>query len=154
MLPILIRDAQLADLEEIVSFNQQLAWETEGIQLPSDTLTAGVKALLSDASKGRYFLATVQQRVVAQVMVTYEWSDWRNGNLWWLQSVYVLPEFRRRGVFRSLFLHIQQLVQQNPEAVGLRLYVETQNTAAQATYERLGLAFAPYRLMQRLNTEH
>ena len=95
--------------------------------------------MLEDASKGRYWVAVADDRIVGQLMVTYEWSDWRNGNIWWIQSVYVHPDWRRRGVFRALYRNVESLAAATPGVIGLRLYVETGNTRAQQTYAALGM---------------
>lgn len=143
-----VRAAVPADEAAIVDFNCRLAWETEHKQLDHATVTLGVRAALADQHKARYFVATVDGAVVGQMMHTREWSDWRNGDFWWLQSVYVLPEYRGRGVFRLLFEHVRQLAQTTPHVVGLRLYVEQDNSAAQAVYQRLGLLAAGYRVLE------
>jgi ribosomal protein S18 acetylase RimI-like enzyme len=108
---------------------------------------------LADPRKGRYFLACCHGEVVGQMMHTWEWSDWRNGQIWWLQSVYVLPEFRRRGVFRRLFAHLQQQAESDPEVIGLRLYVEAGNQTALETYRRMGLESAGYLVLEQIFSE-
>ncbi len=146
---ITIREAAAADWPTIVEFNQRLARETESLVLDPATLEAGVRAALADATKARYFVAcTSDGSIVGQLMHTYEWSDWRNGDIWWLQSVYVHPDYRSRGVFRQLFDFLAQRAQADPGVVGLRLYVEDHNERAQAVYERLCLAPAGYRVME------
>ncbi|MEX0726010.1 MAG: GNAT family N-acetyltransferase [Planctomycetaceae bacterium] len=147
---ITVRLAAPADAEIIARFNVLLARETEGYQLDRATVLAGVQAVLDDPHKGRYFLASVGERVVGQVMHTFEWSDWRNGELWWLQSVYVDTEFRRRGVFRRLFQHVLDEAKQSPHVRGIRLYVENVNFGARLAYEKLGLDHARYFVLQHL----
>ena len=132
----------------VAEFNLQLAAETEQLQLDSACVHAGVRALLQDASKGVYFLAAVDGEVVGQAMITYEWSDWRNGNIWWLQSVYVRPEFRKKGVFRLLFRHIQDLAKRQPEVWGLRLYMHSGNDRARVAYESLGMTCTHYQVFE------
>ena len=149
-LEIEIRDASLDDTALIVEYNRLLALETEDKALDVVTLDRGVHAVLSDRTRGRYFVATSGSVVIGQVMVTYEWSDWRNGRIWWLQSVYVKPEFRRRGVFRRLFEHVAELSSREPETIGIRLYVENENVAARETYQRLGMVLPGYKVMERL----
>jgi ribosomal protein S18 acetylase RimI-like enzyme len=145
-----IRPAEVADFETIVEFNFKLAAESEQKALSLDTLRAGVHALLSDPQRGRYFVAVVDQRIVGQIMITVEWSDWRNGELWWLQSVYIDPDYRRRGICRALHQHVWELAQRTPGVVGIRLYVEENNHAAHRTYESVGLKRAGYFVMEQL----
>lgn len=145
-----IRPAQFDDWSVIAEFNTRLAAETEGKRLEPGTIAEGVRALLSQPQHGRYFLACIDGRVVGQMMHTREWSDWRNGEIWWLQSVYVLSEFRQQGVFRALFSHLQGLAQASPEVIGLRLYVEEHNTRAQEAYLTLGLRRAGYTVMEHI----
>ena len=144
-----IRDARPTDWPTIVEFNRRLAQETESLTLDGPTLEAGVKAALADAAKARYFVAcTGDGQIVGQMMHTYEWSDWRNGDIWWLQSVYVHPDYRSQGVFRLLFDFVERRAKEDPGVVGLRLYVEDHNERARAVYERLGLAAAGYGVME------
>ena len=145
-----IRPATEQDLETIVDFNLKLAAETEDKPLDRNTVTQGVRALLTSEGRGRYFVAEVEGRVVGQVMHTYEWSDWRNGNVWWLQSVYVLQEFRGQGIFKRLYQHILNAAEAEPGVVGIRLYVENENATAQAAYRRLGLTGESYRVMETI----
>jgi GNAT superfamily N-acetyltransferase len=138
-MPTLIRDAELADASVIADFNVRLAWESEGKQLDPAVINRGVRLALGKPEMCRYFLAELDGRIVGQTMITYEWSDWRAGVFWWIQSVYVVAEHRRRGVFSSLFGHIRELARNNPDVCGLRLYVEEHNVVALDTYRRLGL---------------
>jgi ribosomal protein S18 acetylase RimI-like enzyme len=139
-----IRQARPADAAVIADFNSRLAWETEGRRLASATVRRGVEALLGDPAKGIYFVAELEGVVVGQLLITYEWSDWRNGNFWWIQSVYVAAEFRQGGVFRALFEQVRQQAKARPDVCGLRLYVESNNGRAQSAYERLGMSRAHY----------
>ncbi len=141
---IQLRSAVLDDADAIAAYNQAMARETEGIQLDGRRLLAGVRAILQNPSKGFYTLAVAGGRVVGQMMVTFEWSDWRNGNFWWIQSVYVHPEHRNRGVFRKLYEHTLERARADPGVCGVRLYVDAGNRAAQKTYERLGMARTSY----------
>jgi GNAT superfamily N-acetyltransferase len=143
-----IRDAKPDYAATIVDFNQRLAWESEQKRLDMPTLQQGVKRLLADASWGRYFIAICDGQIVGQLLITYEWSDWRNGPIWWLQSVYVIPEFRRQGVFRRLHAHVRGLAKEGGQAVALRLYVEENNHAARETYRRAGMHDAGYLVME------
>lgn len=143
-----VRPATLADAEVLVDFNCRLAAETEHKQLDRDTVSRGVRRALADPAKARYFVACLEGRPIGQVMHTWEWSDWRNGYFWWLQSVYVAPAHRGRGVFRALFEHLRALAEADPEVIGLRLYVEQENTAARQAYARLGLAPTGYLVLE------
>ena len=138
--PLQVRDAVAADAPLIAEFNSALALESEGKRLDSDTVRRGVERALAQPELCRYFLVESAGHVAGQLMLTYEWTDWRDGVFWWIQSVYVRPEFRRQGAFRALFEHAAALARSTSDVRGLRLYVEHQNHAAQATYERLGLA--------------
>lgn len=148
-----IRGARPEDWPVIAEFNCRLAKESEGKTLHRSTIEAGVRALLADPQKGRYFVALDQGRLVGQLMHTREWSDWRNGDIWWLQSVYVLPEYRRRGIFRRLFEHLRQEAEADPSVVGLRLYVDVNNGRAHGVYRELGLKEAGYFVMERFFCE-
>ena len=122
-----IRQADLSDATVIAEFNLRLAEETEDLHLDPGCVAKGVAAILADPSKGLYFVAQVEREVVGQVMITYEWSDWRNGNLWWLQSVYVRKDFRRKGVFRALFKYLRELATKHGDVCGIRLYMHSEN---------------------------
>jgi len=149
MTSITIREARADDWPTIVEFNSRLARETESLALDGPTLEAGVKAALADSAKARYFVACAADgQIVGQIMHTYEWSDWRNGDIWWLQSVFVQPDFRSQGIFRLLYDHVANRAQADPGVVGLRLYVEEHNERARAVYERLGLKTAGYGVME------
>jgi GNAT superfamily N-acetyltransferase len=141
---ITIRRALPADGPVIADFNLRLAQETEGLRLDDARVQAGVAALLNDPAKGVYYVAEVNGAVAGQLMITYEWSDWRNGNLWWIQSVYVKQEFRAQGVFRQLFEHVKSLAQAKNDVPALRLYVHTDNARAHRSYEKLGMSRTYY----------
>ena len=145
---ITLRPALADDAEFLAAGNAAMAFETEHKRLDPAVVTAGVRTALADPSKGLYFVAERGGRRVGQLMFTYEWSDWRNGTFWWIQSVYVLPEARRDGVFRALFRHVEQLATADPSVCGIRLYVERENTRAQATYRHCGLHDAGYVVME------
>ena len=138
-----IRRAQPADLETIIDFNQRLAVESEGVELDPERLRAGVTAQLNDSSRGFYLIAEADGRVAGQLALTFEWSDWRNATFWWLQNVYVAPEFRRQGVLRTLYARVRELAA-DEQVCGVRLYVEHENHGAQAAYRDLGLSPAVY----------
>jgi GNAT superfamily N-acetyltransferase len=148
-MPLTIRCAGPADAAVVVEYNQLLAKESEGKTLDPAKLGPGVAKVLADPHKGLYFLAEQDGRSVGQMGITYEWSDWRNGWFWWVQSVYVRLEARRRGVFRALFEHVENAAKQDPEVIGLRLYVETANQIAQQTYERHGMTRTGYFVLEK-----
>jgi GNAT superfamily N-acetyltransferase len=133
-----VRKAIPADAPSIIEFQQKMAWETEKIALSAETVTKGVHAVFDDHSKGEYYVAERDGKTVASLLITYEWSDWRNCNIWWFQSVYVVPEFRRQGIFREMYTFIRNKADEQGVA-GLRLYVETENKRAKNTYEALGM---------------
>ena len=142
-----IRSATLSDLETVVEFNARLAQESEGVHLDTDRLRAGAAAVLRDESLGLYFIAVSESGPAGQLALTYEWSDWRNGMFWWLQSVYVRPEFRRQGVLRKLYAHVLELAKDRG-VCGIRLYVETENRTAQEAYRQLGMARAVFHMYE------
>jgi ribosomal protein S18 acetylase RimI-like enzyme len=144
---LLIRRATPADEDVLVRFNAALAWESEHKRLDEPTLRRGVRAVLADAHKGFYTVAERAGEVVGQVLITFEWSDWRDGWYWWAQSVYVREDARRGGVFRAIFEHLRNAAVADPEVIGLRLYVARENVRAQQTYRALGLDVEPYDLM-------
>lgn len=146
---IAIRRATPSDATVIADFNLRMAQETESLALDAAVLERGVRAVLNDAGKGSYFVAECAGRVVGQLMITREWSDWRDGDIWWIQSVYVLPEFRRRGLLRALYKHVTARARES-NAVGIRLYVHNSNAAAQSTYTRLGMKRANYQVMESM----
>ncbi|HEY7119289.1 MAG TPA: GNAT family N-acetyltransferase, partial [Tepidisphaeraceae bacterium] len=138
-----IRPAAPADAPVIAEYNAAMALETEHKRLDPATLRAGVEWAVAHPDAARYFLAEVAGQVVAQLMITFEWSDWRNAMFWWVQSVYVHPDFRSRGVFGTLYRHVEVLARE-ARACGLRLYVEKDNARAQEVYRRLGMSDAGY----------
>jgi GNAT superfamily N-acetyltransferase len=149
---LLIRDAAPADLATIVEFNRRLAHETEDKVLDEAILAAGVKKALADPHRLRYWVAELGSpgTIVGQAAVTEEWSDWRDGWLWWFQSVYVAEPYRGSGVFRALYQHIHNAARGNSEVIGLRLYVEDSNEAAQRTYQSLGMRPGGYSVYEEL----
>jgi GNAT superfamily N-acetyltransferase len=140
---IIIRKATPSDSSSIIDFQLKMARETENMKLVPETVTKGVDAIFHDESKGQYYVAESEGSVIASLLITFEWSDWRNCNVWWFQSVYVVPEFRRQGVFRKMYSHIRELAEKQ-DIAGLRLYVETKNSRAQMTYEALGMSSEHY----------
>ena len=145
---IIVRQASWADRVVIADFNVRLADESEGLRLEPTTVQAGVDALLKDPSKGLYYVAEVDRAIAGQIMITCEWSDWRNGNLWWIQSVYVKPEFRRQGVFRRLFEHVRALADRQKDVPALRLYVHAENSQAHRSYQKLGMSRTYYEVYE------
>ena len=144
-----IRLATSADAAVLVEFNAAMALETEGKNLLPEVIGAGVRGLLDNPVAGFYVLAETE-RVVAALMITKEWSDWRNGSFWWIQSVYVRPEARRQGVYRRLYRHVQEMAAKDPQVCGFRLYVERENSAAQAAYAALGMKETRYLVFEEL----
>jgi GNAT superfamily N-acetyltransferase len=140
---ITIRNAILADAPFIADFQLKMAWETEKMEHDPDVVIKGVKAVFEDPSRGQYYVAEATGRVIASLLITFEWSDWRNCNVWWFQSVYVVPEFRRQGIFRNMYTHIKNIAEEQ-DIAGLRLYVETKNEQARKTYEALGMSSEHY----------
>ena len=143
-----VRAAYPRDVRVLVDFNRAMARETEGKELDPNVLQAGVQGVFADAARGQYFLAEEGRRAVGSLLVTHEWSDWRNGVFWWIQSVYIEPEFRRQGVFRALYEHVFDSARQSHGVVGLRLYVERDNTSAQAVYEKVGMTASRYSMFE------
>lgn len=150
VLSMKIRKAVLSDAKVIAEFNINLARETEHLRLDLKTVSAGVKALLKDTAKGIYFIAEDGGEIAGQLSITYEWSDWRNGNFWWIQSVYVKEEFRGRGIFAALFEHVQALARREKDVRGLRLYMEKDNERARRAYQKLGLKQTYYQVFEKL----
>jgi len=145
---ILIRDAEPTDWAAIAEYNRLLATETEDKELDWDVISEGVKKVLGDIHKGRYFLAEAEGRIIGTTMITYEWSDWRDGWVWWIQSVYVHPDFRGQGVFSGLYRHVEALAEASGVVRAIRLYVLTSNTRARATYHKLGMAETGYTVLE------
>ena len=152
---IRVRAAHPGDAAMLADWNAAMALETEDKRLDHDTVHAGVAAGIADATKARYFVAMEDANVagaetvgipVGTLMLTTEWSDWRNGQWWWIQSVYVPPEHRRKGVFSALYRHVEHLAREAPGVIGLRLFVERDNANAQRTYEALGMRDEGYKV--------
>ena len=140
---IKIREAGNSDIPILAEFNQALAKETEDMQLNPETLASGISNAL-DRDECHYFIAELNGEVVGQTMITYEWSDWRNGIMWWIQSVYVRPDCRNKGVFRALFYYAEQLAKKHPDVKALRLYVMQNNLSGKNTYAALGMNDSGY----------
>lgn len=150
---IKIRRAEHSDASTIAGFNRAMARETENKELIPEVILAGVNSLFENPSRGFYIIAEVDSKVVASLMITTEWSDWRNGLFWWIQSVFVEPEYRRRGIFRSMYEFTKELASREPNVCGFRLYVEQDNSRAQETYSALGMEQSPYRFFEELKPD-
>jgi len=148
MADIEIRFARPADIETIAAHNRAMAKETEKRVLDEDTVLAGTRALMQDHTRGFYLLAELEGRVAGQLMVTFEWSDWRNGAFWWIQSVYVRPPSRGRGVFGALFEYLTTEARSREDICGLRLYAAADNQRAKKTYRALGMQPTRYELFE------
>ncbi len=144
---ILVRDAKPSDAASIAVFMIRMAMETENLRLDPNIVASGVRRVFEDSSRGRYFVAEAEGIVVACLLITHEWSDWRDGDMWWIQSVYVHPDYRRRGAFRALHQHVRdQAVRAN--VATLRLYVDKSNDRAKSTYASLGMELTHYDIME------
>ena len=147
---MLIRKARPEEAPFIEGFQLSMALETEDLQLDQATVERGVQAVFNDPAKGNYYVAEVDGRVVSSLLTTFEWSDWRNGTVLWIQSVYVVPEFRKRGIYAAMYKHIQQLVLADDKLKGIRLYAEKANHTAHLVYEKSGMSAEHYQLYEWL----
>src|SRR2546421_10291549 len=147
-----IRRATRLDAQILIAFNSAMALETEQKRLLPRVIGAGVRALLRRPDSGFYTVAELGGEVIAALMVTKEWSDWRNGDFWWIQSVYVVPEYRRRGVYRRMYAYLRKLAARDRAVVGFRLYVERNNRRAQSTYRASGMARTHYLVYEHLKS--
>lgn len=145
---IIVRMAEADDAEAIAEFNVLMAMETEEKKLDGDIVLSGVRSLMKRPELGFYLIAEMDGKVAGGLMVTTEWSDWRNGLFWWVQSVFVKPEFRRLGVYRRMYTEVKEMARKMPEVCGYRLYVEKDNVRARQTYEALGMTEIPYRMYE------
>ena len=143
-----IREASLHDVEIIAGFNAEMAKETEGKELEFITIAEGIKGLMNKPQYGRYIIAETGGKPVGCLMITYEWTDWRNGLFWWIQSVYVKKEFRSKGIYRAMHEYIRTEATHAENVVGLRLYVEKENSAAMAVYNKMGMKETRYKLFE------
>ncbi len=150
MSQIKIRPGLLYDSKLISDFQCKMALETEGLKLDPVIVEKGVDAVFDDPSKGKYWVAEMGNEVVGCLLTIPEWSDWRNGTVLWIHSVYVVPQYRKFGVFTSLYKHLEHMVNQSSELRGLRLYVDKRNNSAQRVYERLGMTSEHYELYEWL----
>lgn len=145
---IQIRKAKQSDLSTIVDFQLAMALETENLKLDKATVEKGVTAAFEDSAKGQYFITEIEDEIAASLMITYEWSDWRNGMVYWIQSVYVKAPYRRMGIYRKMYAHIQELVKESTDVRGIRLYVDKTNLPAQKTYTNTGMNGEHYQLFE------
>jgi ribosomal protein S18 acetylase RimI-like enzyme len=149
---MILRLATPSDAQVLVEFNTAMALETEGKRLLPEVIGAGVRSLLDNSAAGFYVLGELEKQTAGALMITKEWSDWRNGSFWWIQSVYVRPEFRRQGVYKRLYGYVRELAAREPAVCGFRLYVERENRNAQATYSALGMQETRYQVFEELKT--
>ncbi len=145
---ISIQKALAEHIDILVDFQQRLAFESENVRLDAGTLRKGMNALFLDPSKGVYYIAMEDAKIIGCHMVTYEWSDWRNGTVWWLQSVYVKESHRKRGVFKTMYDNLITLIRKDPQLVGLRLYADKSNERAIKVYEAMGMDGAHYTVFE------
>ena len=137
---MVIRKAQIDDKNEIVEFQLAMAHETEGIELDLMTVGKGVETVLNDPAKGNYYVVEVNKQIVGSLLITFEWSDWRNGTVLWIQSVYVVPGFRRKGIYSKLYQYIKNMVETSDSLKGIRLYADKSNIPAHQAYKKLGMS--------------
>ncbi len=147
---MIIRRAGISDAAALSQFNQNMAYETEGIKLMPEVIDAGVKTMIENPHMGFYLVAEDEDIIVGSLMITTEWSDWRNGLFWWIQSVYILPDYRRQGIYRQLYQQVKTLAETETGVCGYRLYVEHENVRAQETYQSLGMQETHYKLYEEL----
>lgn len=147
---ITIRQGNVKDIGAIVAFQLKMAGETEGLILDKDTVAKGVQAVLNDQAKGRYYIAHQNNEILGMFLTIPEWSDWRNGTVLWIHSLYVIPKEREKGVFKKMFNFLKSMVEKSPEFIGLRLYVDKKNTSARKVYEKLGMNKDHYLLYEWL----
>lgn len=145
---MIIRQASVDDISAIVDFQKRMALETENLVLDDATVRLGVANLFNDSGKGLYYVAVELDKPIGCLMTTYEWSDWRNGMVLWIQSVYVSKEYRGKGVYKAMYEHIRQLVVADSSLRGIRLYVDRTNKAAQQVYEKLGMNGEHYQVYE------
>ncbi|HMS40474.1 MAG TPA: GNAT family N-acetyltransferase [Pyrinomonadaceae bacterium] len=145
-----IRIAEKQDAPALVEFNQAMALETEGKKLNSGVLQKGVEAVFEDEKKGFYVVAEMGGKIIGGLMITFEWSDWRNAWFWWIQSVYILPEYRGRSIYRLLYEYVKEKANESKNVCGFRLYVEKENTNAQKVYEKLGMESSHYLMYEEM----
>lgn len=147
-----IREANLGDCETIMEFQIAMARETEGIDLDKDTVIKGVKAVFEDKNKGRYYITLSEKKVISCLLTTYEWSDWRNGKIIWIQSLFVSKEYRNQGIFKNMYDFLKGIVEDSEIYKGIRLYVDVSNEKAQKVYQSLGMIGDHYQVYEWMET--
>ncbi|MGN6548264.1 MAG: GNAT family N-acetyltransferase [Aureliella sp.] len=147
-----IRRATLEDVPVLVEFNRAMAAETEHLELLPEVVSAGVQAVFENSMRGFYLICQVDELAVGSLLITTEWSDWRNGNFWWVQSVYVRPAYRRRGIYSRMYRFVKELAESDQSVCGFRLYVEKANHRAQQIYQSLGMRSTPYLMYEELKS--
>ena len=145
---IKIRDASILESEIIINFQTNMALETENLKLEKSSVRKGINAVFKDSSKGKYYVAEENDRIVGSLLTTFEWSDWKNGIILWIQSVYIIPEYRRKGIFKKMYSYLKKMVEESNGLIGLRLYVNKTNIIAQKTYEKIGMDSEHYKLYE------
>jgi hypothetical protein len=148
-----VRHATRDDIPILVEFQQRLARETENFELDKATVTKGMLATFDDPSKGKYFIAEYNGDRVGCHSITFEWSDWRNGMVWWLQSVYVIESHRKYGIFKSMFQNLQRMMDEDESIRGLRLYVDKTNLKAQQVYQAMGMNGEHYSVFEKMKQD-
>ena len=146
----MIRYANTEDIETIAGFQSAMALETENMTLAPETVQRGVKSVFEDPSKGFYLVSEEEHEVIACLMITLEWSDWRAQTIWWIQSLYVKPEWRQKGVYKNMYRHLNEIVHTDNSIGGIRLYVDKSNIRAQKVYEALGMDGEHYRFYEEM----
>ncbi len=146
---MIIRRALAQDENELAEFNSSIARETEGVELIPEVIGAGVKAMIENPHMGFYLVVELDNGIQASLMVTTEWSDWRNGTIWWMQSVYVHPSYRKQGVFHEIFKHIETIAANTPSIQSLRLYVMKNNETGLKTYQSIGMSSSGYLVYEK-----
>ena len=147
---MIIRRALAQDVAELAEFNINTARETEPFELIPEVAVAGVRTMIENPQMGFYLVVELDNGIQASLMVTTEWSDWRNSIFWWIQSVYVRPQYRRQGLYRELYTRVKELAEQEPAVCGFRLYVEKENVQAQKAYQSLGMSESEYKMFEEL----
>jgi len=144
----MIQKAKIEDASTIADFQIEMAWETEKYKLHPDTIYKGIKAVFNNPELGQYYVAKIDDKIVASLLTTYEWSDWRNATILWIQSVFVVKEYRRQGIFQRFYEHIKSIAEKDENIGGIRLYVDKTNIPAQKTYSKVGMNGEHYQLFE------